>query len=410
MSRRNRLVARLLLFAKALLLMESLMNSPFFISRRRFAQGMAMGAASLIGGCTSRSSAKSTDVNETLTLEQFIAGMPKAELHVHLEGTVEPAVAMKIAARNRSATPYDTVEKFEAALNFDSLASFLEAFHNTIAVLKTEEDFYDITHDYLAKCHAQNIVHVDLKFDPQAHQRRGIEYGAFFNGIRQAQLDAQRELGISSQLIMCFQRDASLESAEAAYAEALKHREHIIGVGLDNTEVLNFPVKFAGLFSRARKAGFKLTSHCDLGQPNTVEHIRACIEDLKVDRLDHGYNVLEDERLVQIALDTKLCFTACPTSAYNTTNHSERFYFREVCRSIEDMLNLGLRVTLNTDDPGVMGNRQLTEVIADAANFLDLDHSQVAILARNAFEGLWVPDDQKRQYLVALSEYESTHS
>lgn len=371
---------------------------------------MAIGTAGLFGSYASSSLASSVVSSEDVPLARFIAGMPKAELHVHLEGTVEPAVAMKIAQRNGSATPYDTVEDYEAALNFKSLASFLEAFHNTIAVLETEQDFYEIARAYFARCHAENIVYADLKFDPQAHQRRGIEFGEFFSGIRQAQMDAEREFGVSSQLIMCFQRDASLESAELAFTEALKHREHIVGVGLDNTEILNFPAKFAGLFARAREAGFKLTSHCDLGQPNSLEHIRACIEDLKVDRLDHGYNILEDERLVQIARDRELCFTACPTSAYNTADPSERFYFSEVCRSIGDMLDYGLQVTLNTDDPGVMGNRYLTEVMTDAASFLDLSHGQVVKLAKNAFASLWVPADQQRQYIAALSEYESAFS
>jgi len=342
-------------------------------------------------------------------LQQFIEGMPKAELHVHLEGTVEPAVAMKIAARNGLSTPYKSVEEFEAALNFDSLASFLKAFHDTIAVLKTERDFYEITYSYLKKCHSQNIVYADLKFDPQAHQRRGIEFDVFLRGIHQAQLDAEQSFGVSSQLIMCFQRDAPLETAEAAFSKALGFQDQIVGIGLDNTEVLNFPAKFSDIFTRARKEGFKLTSHCDLGQPNTLEHIRACIEDLQVDRLDHGYNILADERLVQLALDKSLCFTACPTSAFNTTDHSQRFYFREVSLSIKKMLDIGLRVTVNTDDPGVMGNRYLNEVFVDMANHLALDRQQVATLSRNAFDSLWMPQEQKQQYLSSLSRYMSTH-
>jgi len=216
------------------------------LSRREFTQGVAIGAAGLLGGCATSRPVKSADQDpsakqNSVSLSQFIAGMPKAELHVHLEGTVEPAVAMKIAARNGLPLPYATVEAYEAALNFNSLASFLEAFHKTIDVLKTEQDFYEIAYAYLAKCHSQNIVYADLKFDPQAHQRRGIVFAEFFNGIRQAQTDAQHEFGVSSQLIMCFQRDASLESAEKAFAEAKKYPEHIIAVGLDNTEVLTRP-------------------------------------------------------------------------------------------------------------------------------------------------------------------------
>lgn len=343
------------------------------------------------------------------TIDQFIAGLPKAELHVHLEGTVEPATAMKIAARNGSTPPYDSVEEYKAALNFTSLESFLQAFHKTIAVLEKEADFYEIAYEYLAKSHQQTVRHVDLKFDPQAHQRRGIEFRTFFDGFRQAQEDARREFGISSHLVMCFQRDASLESAEIAFAEALEQREHIVGIGLDNTEILNFPGKFSDLFRRARVAGFKLTSHCDLGQPNSVEHIRACIEDLGVDRLDHGYNVLEDERLVAIARESQICFTACPTSAFNTPVPAERYYFREVCNSIGKMLNQGLRVTLNTDDPGVMGARYLNDVFAGAANYLSLDRSQLVALAENAFQSLWIPQDQKLRHAAELADYASAY-
>ncbi len=334
--------------------------------------------------------------------------MPKAELHVHLEGTVGPAEALSIAARNGSSPPYKSVEEFEAALNFDSLASFLKAFHNTIAVLKTDEDFYDITYSYLKKCQHQNIVYADLKFDPQAHERRGISFETVLGGIRKAQAEAQAKLGVSSQLIMCFQRDAPIATAESAFARALRAKEHIVGIGLDNTEISNFPAKFRRIFGTAREEGFKLTSHCDLGQKNSIEHIRACIEDLKVDRLDHGYNILEDSRLVALAVDKKLCFTACPTTAFNTPDPSERYYFREVTQAIKKMLDLGLRVTINTDDPGVMGNRYLNTVFGSAATYLDLDRAQVVKLTENAFESLWLPQDQKQQYLDSLSQYSRT--
>ena len=345
-----------------------------------------------------------------MTDEEFIVGMPKAELHVHIEGTVDPTNALRIAERNGSTTPYNSVEEFEAALNFNSLESFLKGFHDTIAVLKTEEDFYDITYGFLDKCHAQNVLYVDIKFDPQAHQRRDIAFETFYSGMSQARADANRDLGIDSNFIMCFQRDASLESAELAFTAAMNHQDEIIGIGLDNTEIFNFPDKFADIFQRARDAGFKLTSHCDLGQPNSIEHIRACIEDLKVDRLDHGYNIFEDERLVQVALAKELCFTACPTSAFNTPDPSTRFYFSAVTQAVQQMLDRGLRVTLNTDDPGVMGNRYLNEIFIDTARHLQLGRQQIATLSQNAFQSLWLPAEQKQRYLNALSQYSSeTH-
>jgi adenosine deaminase len=153
-------------------------------------------------------------------------------------------------------------------------------------------------------------------FDPQAHQRRGMDLKDVIRGIDRAQKDAEQNLGVRSLLIMNFQRDASIETAELAFAEALNHRDKIVAIGLDNTEINNFPAKFADLFKRAKAEGFKLTSHCDLGQPNTIEHIRGCLEDLQVDRLDHGYHILEDERLVQLAMEKDLTFTACPTTDF----------------------------------------------------------------------------------------------
>ena len=169
--------------------------------------------------------------------------------------------------------------------------------------------------------------------------------------------------------------------------------------------MLNFPAKFADLFQRAKGAGFKLTSHCDLGQPNSLEHIRACIHELKVDRLDHGYNILEDAALVAVARGKHLCFTACPTSAYNTPDPATRFYFSEVSRSVKAMLDKGLKVTINTDDPGVMGNRYLTQVLTDSARHLQLGRVEISTLMRNAFESLWVPEAEKADYLNTLQQY-----
>ncbi len=384
---------------------QSILARP--ISRRRFLHGAGIGAGM---GATTLMTGHIPAASADDALSSFIAEMPKAELHVHIEGTVDPTEAFRLARRNGSPIPYESAKAFEEALNFTSLESFLKGFHDTIAVLQTEEDFYDVTSSFLKRSHEENVLHVDIKFDPQAHARRGISFDTFFNGIRQAQADREKELGITSQLIMCFQRDASLESAEDAFTAALKYQEHIVGIGLDNTEILNFPAKFADIFGRAREAGFKLTSHCDLGQPNGVEHIRACIEDLKVDRLDHGYNILEDERLVQLALDKSLCFTACPTSAFNTPDPAERFYFSAVSKAVRDMLALGLRVTINTDDPGVMGNRYLNQVFIDTASHMDLNRNDILTLTRNAFQSLWIPDERKQHYLAKLLAYEQAVS
>ena len=206
-------------------------------------------------------------------MRRFIEGMPKAELHVHVEGTLEPELKFELARRNGIELPYESVEEMRAAYNFDDLPSFLQVYYEGVSVLRTEQDFFDLTTAYLEKAHSQNVLYAEIFFDPQAHTTRGIAFETVIRGIRQAQEDAKERLGIRTQLIMCFLRDMSAESAMATLEESLPHKDWIVGVGLDSDERGNPPVKFKELFARARTEGFRLTMHCDVDQENSTRHI-----------------------------------------------------------------------------------------------------------------------------------------
>ena len=247
-------------------------------------------------------------------LGAFIEGMPKAELHLHLEGTLEPELKFELAARNGVSLPYRSVEEMRAAYRFDDLSSFLAVYYEGMGVLLAEQDFYDLATAYFRKARSQNVVYAEVFFDPQAHTTRGVPFAAVIEGFRRAQLDAEGELGLRSQLIMCFLRDLTADSALATLEESLPYRDWILGVGLDSDERGNPPVKFRDVFDRARDEGFRLTMHCDVDQENSVGHIWQCLDEIGVERIDHGVNSLEDAALVREIERRGLGLTACPIS------------------------------------------------------------------------------------------------
>jgi adenine deaminase len=222
------------------------------------------------------------------TMRDFIEKMPKCELHVHIEGTLEPELKFALAERNGVKLPYESVEQLKAAYAFDDLPSFLAVYYEGMSVLLKEPDFYDVTSAYLAKAHAQNVVYAEMFFDPQAHTARGVAFDTVISGIRRAQLDAEKRLGIRSQLIMCFLRDWSAEFAMATLLQSLPYKEWIVGVGLDSDEKNNPPAKFKNVFRRAREEGYLLTMHCDVDQQDSVAHIWQCLNEIDVFRIDHG--------------------------------------------------------------------------------------------------------------------------
>src|SRR5699024_12123979 len=231
---------------------------------------------------------------------QFIAALPKCELHVHIEGTLEPELRFKLAKRNKIPLPFGSVEDvIESYRDMHDLPSFLANYYSGMEVLRTAEDFYDLTMAYLTRVAKQNMRYVEIFFDPQAHTSRGVPFDVVIKGIRRAQIDAKKTLGIESARIMCFLRDFQAEFAMATLLESLPYRDWIIGVGLDSNEHNNPPEKFAEVFKRARQEGYMLTAHCDVDQENSIEHIHQCLQDIKVDRIDHGTNILESSELTQ---------------------------------------------------------------------------------------------------------------
>jgi adenosine deaminase len=330
-------------------------------------------------------------------LHDFIAGMPKCELHLHVEGTLEPELRFELARRNVVGLPYDSVDEMRAAYDFDDLPSFLASYYEAMSVLLNEPDFYDLAMAYLRKAASQNVRHVEIFFDPQAHTARGVPFEVVIRGLRRALLDAQAELGLSAQLIMCFLRDLPAESAMATLVESLPYRDWLVGVGLDSDEQGNPPSKFAAVFARARQEGFLLTIHCDVDQQGSTEHIRQCLEDIGVDRIDHGVNALDDPRLVEIIRQRGLGLTVCPISNSYVTDSMK-------ADAIRAMLDLGLRVTINSDDPAYFQGYVQENLIA-VAEALELSSDELVQLARNAFEVSWLPRHLKDAHLAELDAY-----
>ncbi len=233
------------------------------------------------------------------SMAAFLRGLPKCELHVHIEGTLSPELKLALAERNKIALDQKTVAEVEASYVFDSLASFLTIYYPAMQVLQTEDDFFDLGFAYLTKAASQGVRHAEIFFDPQAHTSRGVPFPTVIGGLRRAVLVAERELGVSAELILCFLRDLTADYAMATLMEALPYKSWIIGVGLDSDERNNPPSKFAAVFARARSEGFFLTMHCDIDQLDSIEHIRQAVEDIGVDHIDHGTNIVESPALVQ---------------------------------------------------------------------------------------------------------------
>jgi adenosine deaminase len=330
-------------------------------------------------------------------LNSFIEGMPKCELHVHIEGTLEAEMKFQLAKRNNVKLPYKNEEALKAAYDFNDLSSFLTVYYEGMSVLLTEQDFFDVTYAYLKKASSQNVLYTEMFFDPQAHTARGVSFDTVIRGIRRAQMEAETMLGIRSQLIMCFLRDWSAEFAMSTLLQSLPYKEWIIGVGLDSDERDNPPIKFAEVFKRAREEGYFLTMHCDVDQQNSVNHIWQTIRDIGVNRIDHGVNSLEDEQLCDEIKRRSLALTVCPISNAYVTNNSKS-------EAISTMLEADMRVTVNSDDPayfpGYM-NENLIRVQQD----IDLDKVGLIQLAENAFEAAWLPRATRDRYIAELRAY-----
>jgi len=330
----------------------------------------------------------------------FIEGIPKAELHVHIEGTLEAELKFQLAARNGLLLPYGSVDEVRAAYDFDDLSSFLAVYYEGMSVLLTERDFYELAMAYFRKAHSQNVRYAEVFFDPQAHTSRGIGFETVMEGLLRAQRDAVVSFGLRSQLIMCFLRDMSAASAAETLERSLPYRDRIVGVGLDSDERDNPPIKFKDVFARARAEGFRLTMHCDVDQENSVQHIWQCLNDVGVERIDHGVNMVEDARLVEEINRRGLGLTVCPISNSHVTDGLK-------ADEIKRLLDLGVRVSVNSDDPAYFPGYMNENLLAlqAAAN---LTRDEIVRIVKNAFSISWIPEVDRNRYLSDVDAYSAS--
>ncbi len=317
------------------------------------------------------------------TIGRFLDALPKVELHVHIEGTLEPELMFTLAARNGVTLPYASVEAARAAYAFGNLDAFLDLYYRGMSVLRTEQDFFDLTAAYLARVAAQNVVHAEIFFDPQGHTGRGVAFATVLGGITRALAEGERRLGVTSRLIMCFLRHLDEADAMATLAQALPHKRHIIGVGLDSSELGHPPEKFARVFAEARAEGFKLVAHA--GEEGPPEYVWQALDVLGVDRLDHGNRALEDAALTRRLAREGIALTVCPLSNLRLGGISD---MRD--HPLKRMLDLGLRATVNSDDPAYFGG-YMTENFRAVGAALDLGRTDFEVLARNAVEASLLP-------------------
>jgi len=332
-------------------------------------------------------------------MRSFVEGMPKAELHLHIEGTLEPELKFELAERNGLSLPYASADEMRAAYDFDSLTSFLVGYYEGMGVLQTEQDFHDLAMAYFRKAASQNVRYAETFFDPQGHTSRGIDIGVVIEGLLGAQAEARDELGLRSQLILCFLRDMSAESAMETLEQSKPWRDRIVGVGLDSDERDNPPVKFREVFARARDMGYRLTMHCDVDQEDSVGHIRQALDEIGVERIDHGVNSLEDDALAQELTDRGMGLTVCPISNGFVVGGLR-------AEEIKTMLDRGMRVTVNSDDPAYFNGYVLENLVA-TQEAVGLSNDELVQLERNAFTIAWLDDADRDAYLAELESYAS---
>lgn len=328
--------------------------------------------------------------------KEFVQGLPKAELHVHIEGTLEPELKLKLAQRNHVDIGQSTIQEVKDSYNFNDLASFLAVYYPAMNVLQTERDFYDLAMDYLHRAAKNNVRHVEIFFDPQAHVERNIPFETVINGLYKATVDA-RALNIDARLIMCFLRDYSRESARKTLEESLKYRDKFIGIGLDSDEHNNPPMKFFNQITAATTHNLHVTAHADIDQKDSIEHIRELLEVIGTERIDHGTNIVEDPDLVKYAAKNEIGFTACPLSNSFVSPEMKG-------KEILTLLDKGVKVSIHSDDPAYFGGYISDNYYALAENF-DLTKDQVVQLAKNSFETSWISDEQKALYLKQIDDY-----
>ena len=332
----------------------------------------------------------------TNTVPTF-ACLPKAELHLHIEGTFEPELIFKMAERNQVRIPFESVEALRSAYQFEDLQSFLYLYYQAMNVLRTETDFFELANHYFEKARAAGVVHAEIFFDPQAHTSRGIAFDTVVTGLYQAVKDSQKNFGITSKLIMCFLRDLSEESALETLQMASKHNEKIVAVGLDSAEVGNPPTKFKRVFEAAMAEGYLTVAHA--GEEGPPDYIWQALNDLKVSRIDHGVRCMEDAKLVQHLKETKIPLTVCPLS-----NVKLRVFDDLKNHNLKRMLDHGLMATVNSDDPAYFGG-YVDDNFEQVARALQLTEDEQIKLAKNSIEASFLTHSEKSAYLAKINNF-----
>ena len=325
---------------------------------------------------------------------ELIKKMPKAELHLHIEGTFEPELMFEIAQRNRINTRFNSIADIKKAYNFHNLQSFLDIYYEGASVLLHERDFYDLTMAYLIRCKEDNVVHTEIFFDPQTHTERGVAFETVFKGIHLALKDAERELGITSHMIMCFLRHLSEDDAFKTLKDSLPFKKDILAVGLDSSEVGHPPAKFQRVFEAAMKEGYLTVAHA--GEEGPPAYIWEALDLLKIKRIDHGVRALEDEKLMERIIKEKIPLTVCPLS------NLKLCVFKKLSdHNLKKLLKRGVKVTINSDDPAYFGGYANQNYI-ETAEALDLSADELKTLATNSFEASFLDEKIKQEWIAKI--------
>ena len=330
-------------------------------------------------------------------IKEFIIGLPKAELHLHLEGSLEPEQMFEFAGRNKIDIPFKNIDEVKKAYEFSQLQDFLDIYYTGMNVLQTEQDFYDLTANYLRKVASENTKHVEVFFDPQGHTERGVEFKTAVTGIHNALREVGGELGVTSKLIMCFLRHLDEASAVATLEDAAPFKHMIMGVGLDSSELGHPPSKFERVFGLAKEQGYKLVAHA--GEEGPVEYIYEALDLLRVDRIDHGNRCMDDPKLVARIAEEKIALTICPLSNLKLCVVDDMSD-----HPMKKMLDAGLIATINSDDPSYFGG-YMNDNYLSTAKALGLSIDDLIQLARNGFIGSFLEQDEIDGYLAQIDDY-----
>lgn len=334
-------------------------------------------------------------------MNAFIQDLPKVELHLHIEGSLEPELLFELAQRNNIDIPYESPQELRKAYEFEDLQSFLDIYYQGANALRTEQDFYDLTWAYLERCKADNVIHTEIFFDPQTHTDRGIEFETVINGIHRAMQDGNEQLGITSQIIACFLRHLSEESAIETLQSIIKHQDKIIGVGLDSSELGHPPEKFKRAFQQAKDAGLLTVAHA--GEEGPAQNIVDSVEMLSVSRVDHGVRCVEDESLMEALIESKMPLTVCPLSNIKLCVFDEMEQ-----HNIVDLLRKGVAVTINSDDPAYFGG-YMTDNFMAVSNAHPMTKSELAQFTINAINASFISEALKAKYRAQVADYLANH-